>query len=91
MKIIDILKKAEEAEKTIIVIREPTKTKYGYGIRFTGDPMLQIMKLNNEIGSYDDVVHVGKKKYAIDGEFKIPSTIINKFIYSIRKLQKIEI
>lgn len=91
MKIVDILKRAEKAQKTVIMVKNGTKATYGYAVRFMGDPMLQIMEIDSEYENYGSTVTIGKERYGINDSFKIPSEHVAKLVRAIYKLKKIEL
>jgi len=98
MKLTEILKKAEEAEKKIIVIKKPTKTVYGIAIRLKGDPELEIIEFDwvpTHFGAGDNDFEI-KDKHKLRGCKKQGSVLLdvnlcNKLIDSIQKLLEMEI
>ena len=93
MKILEALNKVEKAENAILIIRQPTKKLWGYVIRFKGDPMLEILRINDktETKHYTNTVKIGKNKYGIEDSFAIPASLTTMLIRQIRKLLEIEI
>ena len=91
---VDILSKAEEVEKTIVWISKPTKKKYGYAIKLTGDPEILIMRVNEipkDKDTYITTFKDGGKRYQIVEKFSIPSRLGKPLSFRIRKLLAMEI
>jgi len=85
MKIIDILKKAEEIENKYIILREPTRKTYGYAIKLTGDPMFKLCEIDFKRGGEVN------NKYKIECSFRFSISIADQLIEALKELQKMEL
>lgn len=91
MKAIDILEKADKIERTYIMLRKPTKKKYGYAVKLTGDPELLIRKLDTKDNRSTYNIAINGKDYYDKAKFSIPMEIVEKLANAIYKLLDMEI
>ena len=95
MKAVDILKKADQIEDIIIVIKEPTKNVNGVAVRLCNDPQIEIFDIENGKGN-DYYFKVGKKKYRkcsrwFEHSYTVDVEIAEKLAEAFKKLINLEV
>jgi len=89
MKYSEILEKAHEIENTYIMVKEPTKTHYGYAVRMCNDPEIELVRIDNTEHT-SDKIKIDKKYYWRLTCMFFPIEIVNNLIIVLEKLVNAE-